>query len=213
MELLTDAIGRSDYGRMDPTVFMLFSYPLFFGLMLGDMAYGLLTISLGLLIRQSFPSDKSDQLMRYFGMLLIYIGSATVFCGYMYGEFAGFEFLPHIESQYTTEAACNYYWSTAHEACFKDAYDVPSWVSWMTALYPYGGWIHYVLELPYSLTFAFPFHRVSSDLMNLIVIAIYIGIFHLMVGFTLGAIDEVRVGHGWQGALYGKISWMIILRT
>ncbi|DAC68709.1 MAG TPA: hypothetical protein D7I12_05475, partial [Candidatus Poseidoniales archaeon] len=40
MELLTDAIGRSDYGRMDPTVFMLFSYPLFFGLMLGDMAYG-----------------------------------------------------------------------------------------------------------------------------------------------------------------------------
>ena len=211
MELLTDAIGRSDYGRMDPTVFMLFSYPLFFGLMLGDMAYGLLTISLGLLIRQSFPSHKTDQLMRYFGMLLIYIGSATVFFGYMYGEFAGFEFLPHIESQYTTEAACNYYWSTAHEACFKDAYDVPSWVSWMTALYPNGGRIHYVLELPYSLTFAFPFHRVSSDLMNLIVIAIYIGIFHLMVGFTLGAIDEVRVGHGWQGALYGKISWMIIM--
>ena len=134
-----------------------------------------------------------------------------MFFGYMYGEFAGFEFLPHIESQYTTEAACNYYWSTAHEACFKDAYDVPSWVSWMTALYPSGGRIHYVLELPYSLTFAFPFHRVSSDLMNLIVIAIYIGIFHLMVGFTLGAIDEVRVGHGWQGALYGKISWMIIM--
>lgn len=209
MELLTDAIGRSDYGRMDPTVFMLFSYPLFFGLMLGDMAYGLLTISLGLFIRRSFPSDKTDQLMRYFGMLLIYIGTATVFFGYMYGEFAGFEFLPHIESQYTTEAACKYTWT--HDACFKDAYDVPSWVSWMTALYPNGGKIHYVLELPYSLTFAFPFHRVSSDLMNLIVIAIYLGIFHLMVGFILGAIDEVRVGHGWQGALYGKVSWMIIM--
>ncbi|MFL2952852.1 MAG: V-type ATP synthase subunit I [Candidatus Thalassarchaeaceae archaeon] len=209
MELLTDAIGRSEYGRMDPTVFMLFSYPLFFGLMLGDMAYGLLTISLGLLIRKSFPSDKTDQLTRYFGMLLIYIGLATVFFGYMYGEFAGFEFLPHIESQYTTAAACKYTWT--HDACFKDAYDVPSWVSWMTALYPNGGKIHYVLDLPYSLTFAFPFHRVSSDLMNLIVISIYIGIFHLMVGFVLGAIDEVRVGHGWQGALYGKVSWMIIM--
>ena len=209
MELLTDAIGRSDYGRMDPTVFMLFSYPLFFGLMLGDMAYGLLTISLGLFIRRSFPSDKTDQLMRYFGMLLIYIGSATVFFGYMYGEFAGFEFLPHIEAKYATEDVCKYTWE--HGACFKDAYDVPAWVSWMTALYPDGGRIHYVLELPYSLTFAFPFHRVSSDLMNLIVIAIYIGIFHLMVGFILGAIDEVRVGHGWQGALYGKVSWMIIM--
>ena len=47
--------------------------------------------------------------------------------------------------------------------------------------------------------------------MNLIVIAIYIGVFHLMVGFVLGAIDEFRVGHGWQGALYGKFSWMIIM--
>ena len=74
----------------------------------------------------------------------------------------------------------------------------------MTALYPDGGKIHYVLELPYDLTLAYPFHRVSSDLMNLIVIAIYIGVFHLMVGFVLGAIDEFRVGHGWQGALYGN---------
>ena len=32
-----------------------------------------------------------------------------------------------------------------------------------------------------------------------------------MVGFVLGAIDEFRVGHGWQGALYGKFSWMIIM--
>ena len=79
MELLTDAIGRSDYGKMDPTVFMLFSYPLFFGLMLGDMAYGLLTISLGVIIRRSFPEDSANQLTRYFGMLLIYIGTATVF--------------------------------------------------------------------------------------------------------------------------------------
>ena len=40
MELLTDAVGRSDYGKIS-TVFMLFTYPLFFGLMLGDMLYGL----------------------------------------------------------------------------------------------------------------------------------------------------------------------------
>ena len=209
MELLTDAIGRSDYGKMDPTVFMLFSYPLFFGLMLGDMAYGLLTISLGVIIRRSFPEDSANQLTRYFGMLLIYIGTATVFFGYLYGEFAGFEFLPHAYPKYATEAACNYEW--ANGACYKLAEGVPAWASWMTALYPDGGKIHYVLELPYDLTLAYPFHRVSSDLMNLIVIAIYIGVIHLMVGFVLGAIDEFRVGHGWQGALYGKFSWMIIM--
>ena len=50
MELLTDAVGRSDYGKIDPTVFMLFTYPLFFGLMLGDMLYGLMTLGLGGLV-------------------------------------------------------------------------------------------------------------------------------------------------------------------
>ena len=40
MELLTDAVGRPAYGRIDPTVFMLISYPLFFGMMLGDIAMG-----------------------------------------------------------------------------------------------------------------------------------------------------------------------------
>ena len=42
MELLTDAVGRPAYGRIDPTLFMFVTYPIFFGMMLGDMAYGLL---------------------------------------------------------------------------------------------------------------------------------------------------------------------------
>ena len=49
MELLTDAVGRPAYGRIDPTLFMFVTYPIFFGMMLGDMAYGLITISLGAL--------------------------------------------------------------------------------------------------------------------------------------------------------------------
>ena len=40
-ELLTDAIGRPKYGNVDPSTFMMITYPLFFGLMLGDIAYGL----------------------------------------------------------------------------------------------------------------------------------------------------------------------------
>ena len=49
MELLTDAVGRPAYGRIDPTLFMFVTYPIFFGMMLGDMAYGLVTIALGAL--------------------------------------------------------------------------------------------------------------------------------------------------------------------
>ena len=47
MELVTDMVGRPGYGRLDPTVFMFFTYPIFFGVMLGDMAYGLATMGLG----------------------------------------------------------------------------------------------------------------------------------------------------------------------
>ena len=31
MELLTDAVGRPAYGRIDPTLFMFVTYPIFLG--------------------------------------------------------------------------------------------------------------------------------------------------------------------------------------
>ena len=62
-----------------------------------------------------------------------------------------------------------------------------------------------------GVVLAFPFHRVSYNLTDLILLTIYLGIVHLMVAFILGAIDEIRHGHGWSGALYGKVSWMLVL--
>ena len=97
MELLTDAVGRSDYGKIDPTVFMLVTYPLFFGLMLGDMLYGLMTLGLAGLI-YSRVKDSGNDLGILGAKLVAYIGLSTVLFGYIYGEFAGFEILPHYES-------------------------------------------------------------------------------------------------------------------
>ena len=92
MELLTDAVGRPGYGRIDPTLFMFVTYPIFFGLMLGDMAYGLVTLGLGAFV---MSRAGNNELMNLGGKFLVYIGIATVIFGYIYGEFAGFEFLPH----------------------------------------------------------------------------------------------------------------------
>ena len=79
MELLTDAVGRPAYGRIDPTVFMLISYPLFFGMMLGDMAYGLATIALGSLLIIRSGTNEMVMLRK----VLTYIGFATLVFGYM----------------------------------------------------------------------------------------------------------------------------------
>ena len=58
MELLTNAVGRPAYGRIDPTLFMFVTYPIFFGMMLGDMAYGIVTISLGAFVYSKARSDE-----------------------------------------------------------------------------------------------------------------------------------------------------------
>ena len=212
MELLTDAVGRSDYGKIDPTVFMLFTYPLFFGLMLGDMLYGLMTLGLGGLVYMK-TKDSGNELGILGAKLLSYIGVSTILFGYIYGEFAGFEILPHWHCDAALHAAGASYGSNCHWV-FTDG--VPSWASSLSVMYPYGGEFsnhHNLFEanLPMGVVLAFPFHRVTGNLTDLILLTIYLGVVHLMIAFVLGAIDEVRHGHGWSGALFGKVSWMLVL--
>ena len=113
MELLTDAVGRPAYGRVDPTIFMMFTYPLFFGMMLGDMAYGLITMGVGwMVIRNSATND----LLMLGGKFLTYIGLGTLIFGYIYAEFAGWEIflydkLTYPDGSYMKDSAGHYMYS------------------------------------------------------------------------------------------------------
>ena len=224
MELLTDAVGRPAYGRIDPTVFMFVTYPIFFGMMLGDMAYGLVTMGVGFLL---LSKSGTNEMMSMGGKFLTYIGFGTVVFGYIYGEFAGFEFLPHghcdvghiigvaqCEAAYLADGTTHghYHWKDSH---------VPAWVSWMTALYPNGGEVHYVIEGPFSMTLAYPFHRVSAvedggNLEHLILLTIYLGVIHVFLGLAIGFRDIMLYGNGHGGfgivcAFFEKGAWMILL--
>ena len=108
-ELLTDAVGRPRYGRMDPTSFMFLTYPLFFGIMLGDLAYGLATMGLAWWVNKKF--GKND-LARHASKLLYYIGASTAIFGIIFGEVLGFDVTP----------------GSTH---------APSWLSWMSIIYPH----------------------------------------------------------------------------
>ena len=204
--MLTDVMGRPAYGRIDPTFFMFLTYPLFFGLILGDMAYGLAVMGMAWFIWRRFPINP---MMKNVGGFLFTIGLSTVIFGYIYGEFAGFEFLPHghcdiegVIGVAQCDAAHGHYgWDSAH---------APWWVAWMTNLYPNGGEFYAVWEGPLNVVLAYPFHRVSSNLENLILITIYMGVIHVFLGLVLGFRDIYKT-HGFVDALFEKGSWMAVL--
>ena len=205
-EMLTDVMGRPAYGRIDPTFFMFLTYPLFFGLILGDMAYGLAVMGMAWFIWRRFPINP---MMKNVGGFLFTIGLSTVIFGFIYGEFAGFEFLPHghcdiegVIGVAQCDAAHGHYgWDSAH---------APWWVAWMTNLYPNGGEFYAVWEGPLNIVLAYPFHRVSSNLENLILITIYMGVIHVFLGLVLGFRDIYKA-HGFVDALFEKGSWMTVL--
>jgi V/A-type H+-transporting ATPase subunit I len=189
-QMLTDVMGRPEYGRIDPTIFMVITYPLFFGMMLGDMAYGLAVIGLAAFMWKKFPLDDT---MRNAAGFLLAIGLATVAFGYLYGEFAGFEFLPHLA-----------------DGAYVAAEGVPAWVSWMTTLYPNGGEIHHEFAGYFGLVLVFPFHRVSLNMDDLILLTIYMGVAHIFIGLLLG-FRNVAKAHGFVAAVFEKGSWMVLL--
>jgi len=192
MELLTDAVGRPAYGRIDPTVFMLVTYPIFFGIMLGDMAYGLITMGLGIMLIQR---SGTNEMLNLGGKFLMYIGVGTVVFGYLYAEFAGWEIFPHHGSN-PAEALQFLY----------PAIDQGAYHAW-SASFPLG------IEL------AFPFHRVvmvsdHGNLEHLILLTIYLGVIHVFLGLIIGFRDIMLYGNGHGGvgfvcAFFEKGVWML----
>lgn len=209
MELLTDAVGRPAYGRVDPTIFMMFTYPLFFGMMLGDMAYGLITMGVGwMVIRNSATND----LLMLGGKFLTYIGLGTLIFGYIYAEFAGWEIflydkLTYPDGSYMKDSAGHYMYS-----------ENLSPVAFLANLYPFNLDHGYgpVADLGYGITLSFPFHRVGSHLEDLIVLTIYVGFFHILMGLAIGFRDILLYGNGHGGvglvcAFFEKGTWMALL--
>lgn len=73
------------YDEIDPTLFMFVTFPLFFGLILGDVGYGLVTFFLLLWLKEKMPG--SAKLVN----VIVPAAVASVFFGFLFGEVFGFE--------------------------------------------------------------------------------------------------------------------------
>jgi V/A-type H+-transporting ATPase subunit I len=73
------------YGEFDPTLLMLLVFPIFYGFILGDVIYGLIS-----LIVFSIAKIKFKNLRAFISILQLSAISSIIF-GFIFGEFLGFE--------------------------------------------------------------------------------------------------------------------------
>ncbi len=157
-ELITGQQGTPGLEEVDPTPLVSFVFPIFFGLMFGDVGHGLILTLVALLIR-----TRGTGALRQWGNIFLVAGiSATVF-GALVGEFFG--------------SALNLYQVLS-----------PVTISQIQILtHPLG------VDTPNT-----------AGIQNVMVIAILIGIAHLITGLSLDVYQAWRAGEKME-VLVGKL--------
>jgi len=85
-ELLVGMMPLPRYGSIDPTPFVAIFFPMFFGLMVGDVGYGLVLGLLGLLLRYR---SRAGTTLRAISEIALGCTSFTLIFGFLFGEFFG----------------------------------------------------------------------------------------------------------------------------
>jgi V/A-type H+/Na+-transporting ATPase subunit I len=88
-ELFINMFSLPGYREIDPTYFMFLTFPIFFGFMLGDFGYGILSFALFWFMKKRLP-----KLSNFLNIMILSSISSIIF-GFIYGEFFGFEELGH----------------------------------------------------------------------------------------------------------------------
>lgn len=85
-EAITRTLPLPRYGSIDPTPFVAVFFPMFFGVIVGDVAYGLVIALLALLLRRG---SAPESLRRSIAEIAGACAAFTIVFGFLYGEFAG----------------------------------------------------------------------------------------------------------------------------
>lgn len=85
-ELLINTFATPKYREIDPSFVIFITFPLFYGIMLGDVGYGIIVAALAYFIKNKFKTGALNSL----GMILLLSGVLSVLFGIIYGEFFGF---------------------------------------------------------------------------------------------------------------------------
>ena len=87
-DMLTKLYGVPLSHEINPSIFMLFTFPVIFGAMFGDVALGIALAILGLVLIKKF---KGIEILRDFSIIVITCGVASTIFGFLYAEAFGVE--------------------------------------------------------------------------------------------------------------------------
>ncbi|MBS72799.1 MAG: hypothetical protein CMA91_00900 [Euryarchaeota archaeon] len=179
--LLTNLVGRPKYGTIDPTSIMAYTFPIFYGLILGDAGYGLVIMLLALFLKSKIGHDPSGKVA---SRILMNMGIATFIVGVLTAEAFGF----------VIEKWAIFTW------LYEPMYDGTKYALEGTVFVEWFGLSHTYL----------PFHRAGGALADYILLSIYLGCGHLLLGFIIGFVNVLK-NHGFVAAFFEKGSWLLIL--
>jgi V/A-type H+-transporting ATPase subunit I len=85
-QVLMDVYSRPSYTEVDPTLMISIVFPLFFGLIVGDVGYGLIFLAMALGLRKFLKGEDGRMLLT----VLRNASISTIIFGFIYSEFLGF---------------------------------------------------------------------------------------------------------------------------
>ena len=87
-EFFLDLYTFPKYTEIDPSIIVFITFPLFFGFMLGDVGYGLVS-----LVLFAFLAKKMKGNAKTLPMILMWASVASIIFGFVFAEFFGLEFM------------------------------------------------------------------------------------------------------------------------
>jgi V/A-type H+/Na+-transporting ATPase subunit I len=190
IQTFIDMYGRPKYDEVDPTILFAFVFPLFYGFILGDIAYGILILIIGLFMKQKMKYNEGWQILIN---LFIVCAISSIFFGILFGEFLGYSIAEPIVNG---------------AGGFMGLFSLSS-------IYPHAIQIGSIG--PFSLPFE-RLQAGGPDasgnyifgIKDLLVFTCIVGLCHILLGYILGFRNELKQ-HGLVTAILHKASWATLL--
>ncbi len=172
-----------NYKEFDPSILMFITFPLFFGFMLGDVGYGVITLILFSLLKLKLPHAKA--LLN----IMIFASIVTIIFGVGFGEYFGFE---HVS------------YETGKELCQNTGVCLP-----VHELESHGV-TKKVADFPRLFNRVHSHMNIGGfEVLSVLVIGAIVGFIHLNFALLVGFFN-ILATHGFMHAFLEKISWMVM---